>query len=57
MCKKENIIFVGKIPYDTSVITAINNNKPVTDFEGKASDEIKLIYKKVIDLLLNEAQL
>ena len=57
MCAKENIIFVGKIPYDTSVITAINNNKPVTDFEGKASDEIKLIYKKVIDLLLNEAQL
>ncbi|HPJ75523.1 MAG TPA: 4Fe-4S binding protein, partial [Clostridia bacterium] len=57
MCAKENIIFVGKIPYDTSVITAINNNKPVTDFEGKASDEIKLIYKKVIDLLLDEAQL
>jgi MinD superfamily P-loop ATPase len=57
MCAKENIIFVGKIPYDTSAITAINNNKPVTDFEGKASDEIKLIYKKVIDLLLDEAQL
>lgn len=57
MCAKENIIFVGKIPYDTAAIGAINHYKPVTDFEGKASDAIKLIYKKVIDLLLDEAQL
>ena len=54
MCDKEDILFVGRIPYDTSALDAINKNKPVTDYEGKASDAIKQIYKKVIERFLNK---
>lgn len=54
MCEEEQIEFVGKIPYDTSAIVAINNNRPVTDYEGKASDAIKQIYIKITERLLDK---
>ena len=55
MCKKENLYFAGTIPYDIKALKAINNNRPVTDFEGEASQAIKSIYEKVMDKLINEA--
>ncbi|HQM97425.1 MAG TPA: 4Fe-4S binding protein [Clostridia bacterium] len=54
MCEKEDILFAGCIPYDSSAIDAINKNKPVTDYEGKASEAIKQIYVKVFERLLDK---
>jgi MinD-like ATPase involved in chromosome partitioning or flagellar assembly len=51
---KRRYIIAGCIPYDSSAIDAINKNKPVTDYEGKASEAIKQIYVKVFERLLNK---
>ncbi len=43
-CKDKNIPFIGKIPFDSNVINAINNGYSIVDVECDASDAIKKIY-------------
>ena len=43
-CGSEDLIIVGKIPFDSSVIAAVRRNMPVTRIECPASDAIKQIW-------------
>ena len=53
-CLQNNLIFAGKIPYDISVVKAINSAENIVNFDCPASDAITEVYKKVIKLLLKE---
>lgn len=53
-CLQNNLIFTGKIPYDTSVVKAINSAKNIANFNCPATSAINNVYKNVINLLLKE---
>ncbi|ADN37089.1 Cobyrinic acid ac-diamide synthase [Methanolacinia petrolearia DSM 11571] len=46
-CRSEELVIVGKIPFDPSVISAIRKNMPVTMLECPASDAIKEIWENL----------
>jgi len=50
-CKKNDLSVVGRIPYDNTVVTAINHGNSIVDIDCIASRAIKDIYKKTIHLL------
>ncbi len=55
MCKKENVHFVGKIPYDTSITKAMVEQKSIIEYSnGTVSREIKKIWDRVANILNNE---
>jgi len=47
-CQKENLTFVGIIPYDEQVIKAVNMGKNIIDYDCKASQAIKDVFKNTI---------
>jgi MinD superfamily P-loop ATPase len=50
-CLNNNIMLVGKIPYDNKVIWAINNGLSIADIESHARNSIREIYQKTIKML------
>lgn len=52
-CKNENLPFVGKIPYDSSAVKAINNGQTIVDIDCISGSAVKAVYEKTINLLLN----
>lgn len=46
-CKWENIEVVGRIPFDDNVKIALNELKPLVNYDGPASDEIKKMWEKI----------
>ena len=50
-CKRENIPFVGKIPYDKSASKAINKGLSLADIDCPARDALKDIFENTIQLL------
>ncbi len=53
-CTKNNIPFVGKIPYDKNVVLAQNKAESIINYPSQASDNIKSIYDRTIKLLLEQ---
>jgi MinD superfamily P-loop ATPase len=51
LCKDLDIPYMGSIPYDETVINAVNQRKTIVDMPSKASEKIEEIYKKTIKLL------
>ncbi|SKC63161.1 ATP-binding protein [Maledivibacter halophilus] len=49
-CNWENIQVVGKIPFDDNVKVALNELKPLVNYDGPASDEIKKMWEKIIKI-------
>ncbi|MGD9566920.1 MAG: ATP-binding protein [Sedimentibacter sp.] len=52
-CIKNNIDFIGKIPFDLSAVKAINNGYTIVDIDCAAGRAVQDIYKKAIDILFN----
>lgn len=50
-CEREDIPFVGVIPYDRSVSKAVNDGKSIADIECPAHDALKEIFETVNQLL------
>ena len=50
-CADKNLRFLGRIPYDPSVVQSVNDGKPVTDLDCPAGNAIKIVYNKSIKLL------
>lgn len=55
-CEKSSLPFVGKIPYDSDAVKAINEGKCITDFDCFAGEAVKGIYAKTMELLLKESE-
>lgn len=51
ICEKENIPIAGKIPFDSTVIEAINTGKSIISFDCKASSAIKNVFTKTLNIL------
>jgi MinD superfamily P-loop ATPase len=53
-CLNENLFFLGRIPYDPSVISAVNAGKSVVESECLAGEAVKAIYRQSFALLFPE---
>ncbi|MDD4610299.1 MAG: ATP-binding protein [Bacteroidaceae bacterium] len=51
-CNKQNIPFMGNIPFDAKAVTAINNGQSIVDIDCAAGRATKAIYEKTFKLLL-----
>jgi len=51
-CKKENISFVGEIPFDSDAVKAINDGKTIVDIDCASGEAVKEIYNKTIKLIV-----
>ncbi|NLZ37651.1 MAG: 4Fe-4S binding protein [Clostridiales bacterium] len=54
-CEKQELTFVGVIPYDSNAVKAINNGLTIVDIECKSGTAVKEVYNKTIDLLFEES--
>lgn len=50
-CLQEQVDFLGKIPYDKRVLSALNEGKSIIDFDTPASNSIRKIYANLMPLL------
>lgn len=50
-CMENNIDFIGKVPFDSNAVKAINNGYTVVDIDCAAGHAVQEIYKKAIDIL------
>ncbi|GAB6180420.1 ATP-binding protein [Desulfotomaculum defluvii] len=53
-CNRQNLPFVGTIPFDSKAVTAINNSQSIVDIDCVAGQATKDIYEKTFKLLLEE---
>ncbi len=54
MCEEYNLDFVGKIPFDSQVVQIINSGQNIVDVDCISGREIKKVYKKTMDILLEQ---
>ena len=50
-CKKSNLPYVGKIPFDSNVSKAINRGLSIMDIDCPASRATELVFNKAIEIL------
>ncbi len=53
-CKKENLPFIGKVPFDYNAVKAVNDGKTVVDIDCSSGKAIKEIYQNTMDILLKK---
>ena len=53
-CKKENLPFIGKVPFDYNAVKAVNDGKTVVDIDCSSGKAIKKIYQNTMDILLKK---
>lgn len=54
LCKEEGLPFVGRIPFDSEAVKAINNGQTIIDIDCTSGTAAKAAYEKVIRLLFEE---
>lgn len=50
-CKDNSLDFVGKIPFDTSAVKAVNNKQTITDIDCISGNAVVDIYSRTMNLL------
>jgi MinD superfamily P-loop ATPase len=53
-CQKNNIPFVGKIPFDKDAVKATNNGQSIVDIDCAAGNAVKIVFNKTMSLLFKE---
>ena len=53
-CKKQGLPFVGKIPFDSDAVKAINNGQTVVDIDCTSGTAVKEVYHKTSNLLFEK---
>jgi MinD superfamily P-loop ATPase len=51
-CREEGLPFVGKIPFDTGAVKAINIGKTIVDIDCSSGTAVKDVYNETMELLL-----
>ncbi len=51
-CKLNNLPFIGKVPFDSDAIKAVNNGKTIVDIDCISGRAVKELYGKTMDILL-----
>jgi len=57
LCIEQKLPFVGKIPFDFSIIAALNKGESIINTDCAATEAIKSVYNKVIDILNEKVKL
>ena len=55
-CKENNISLLGKIPYDTEAVKAINSGKTIVEVDCPSGNAVREVYNKVVDMLSEETE-
>jgi MinD superfamily P-loop ATPase len=50
-CKERGIPFIGRIPFDTNAVKAINNGQTIVDLDCPSGQAVREIYNKTMHLL------
>lgn len=53
-CKGQVLPFIGKIPFDSEAVKAINNGQTIVDIDCASGTAVKDAYNKTMELLLKE---
>jgi MinD superfamily P-loop ATPase len=53
-CKKQELCFVGKIPFDSNAVKAINNGQTIVDINCTSGMAVKEVYHKTMNLLCQQ---
>jgi MinD superfamily P-loop ATPase len=51
-CRKNDLLFVGQIPFDPEAVRAVNSGKTIVDIDCPSGRAVKKIFKQMIGLLL-----
>lgn len=51
LCKKANIPFAGRIPFDPDVVQAINNSQSIIDMDCTAGKAAKVVFNNTVKIL------
>ena len=53
-CKKQGLAFMGRIPFDSDAVKAINNGQTIVDIDCASGAAVKAVYNKTMKLLFEE---
>lgn len=53
-CKKQELPFIGRIPFDSGAVKAINNGQTIVDIDCTSGTAAKEVYHKAMNLLLEK---
>ncbi len=53
-CKKQGLPFIGRIPFDSSAVKAINNGKTIVDIDCTSGTAVKELYHKTVNLFFEK---
>ncbi len=54
LCKKQRLTFMGRIPFDSDAVKAINNGQTIVDIDCASGAAVKAVYNKTMKLLFEE---
>lgn len=54
LCEERKLPFVGKIPFDSGAVKAINNGKTIVDIDCISGTAVKKVYQNTMNLLFEE---
>ncbi len=53
-CKKQGLLFIGSIPFDSNAVKSINNGQTIVDIECTSGTAVKEVYHKTMNLLFEK---
>ena len=53
-CKKQELPFIGRIPFDSNAVKAINNGQTIVDIDCTSGTAVKEVYHKTMSLLFEK---
>lgn len=53
-CKKQRLSYIGRIPFDSNAVKAINNGQTIVDIDCTSGSAVKEVYHKTINLLFEK---
>ncbi len=53
-CKEQGLPFIGRIPFDSNAVKAINNGQTIVDINCTSGTAVKEVYHKTMNLLLEK---
>jgi len=54
-CKRQELSYVGRIPFDSDAVKVINNGKSIVDIDCTSGTAVKAVFNKTMDLLFEKA--
>lgn len=54
-CKEQRLSFIGRIPFDSDAVKAINNGQTIVDTGCISGIAVKAVYEKAMELLFEES--